>query len=78
MGIKYAIRVALEAREALDSIDTFGRNKFMEEFPLDKRNGPVWYIKTTVIDSARLEVHYGYGEDFENSFKVSIYGTEND
>ena len=72
MGIKYAISVAIEAREALDIIDEFGSTKFNEEFPREKRNGPIWYLKTKVIDSMTLEVYYGYGEDFENSFKVKL------
>jgi hypothetical protein len=72
MGIKYAISVVIEAREALNTVDEFGRDKFNEEFPREKRNGPVWYIRTEVIDSMTLEVFYGYGEDFENSFKVKL------
>ena len=72
MGIKYAISVALEARESLKIIDDFGKEKFEEKYPMEKRNGPVWYLKTKVIDSMTLEVFYGYGDDFEDSFKISL------
>jgi hypothetical protein len=76
MGIKYAISVAIEAKEALDLIDSFGRDKFNEKYPREKRNGPVWYLKTKVINDHTLEVFYGYGDDFEDSFKIDLYGQE--
>jgi len=74
MGINYAVSVALEAREALDLINEFGQAEFNKRFPWEKRNGPIWYLKTKVIDTMTLEVYYGYGEDFEDSFKIELHG----
>jgi hypothetical protein len=74
MGIKFAIGIAIEAKEALSLIDKYGQDKFNERYPREKRNGPVWYLKTKVIDSSTLEVYYGYGEDFEDSFKIELHG----